>query len=93
MITALYASILGLFFIFLAFKTIKLRRKHLVGIGDGDHDELARAARVHANFAEYIPLALMLVFFVEHQSGASLLVHGLLSGLGDRPRAACPWGE
>ncbi|MEN9842262.1 MAG: hypothetical protein RLZZ612_91 [Pseudomonadota bacterium] len=32
-----------------------------VAVGDGGHPELLRAMRVHANFAEYVPLSLGLI--------------------------------
>jgi len=37
--------------------------------------------RVHANFAEYVPLALLLIFFVEHDGTKTLLVHSLCIAL------------
>ena len=40
MITGLYASILALFFIYLAAQVIRLRLKHQVGIGDGNIPDL-----------------------------------------------------
>ena len=64
-VTPIYATILGLLFIALSVRTIRMRRKHRVAVGDGNNSELRRAMRVHANFAEYVPLALLLIFFVE----------------------------
>ena len=37
----------------------------------------SRAMRVHANFAEYVPLALILVAFAELQGQPAAFVHGL----------------
>ncbi len=75
--TAIYAALSGLLFFGLSIRTIRMRRRHRVAIGDGDNAELRRAMRVHANFAEYTPLALLLVFFAESGGAPSLLVHGL----------------
>ncbi|MDP1674532.1 MAG: MAPEG family protein [Burkholderiales bacterium] len=50
-ITPLYAAILGLIFVALSLQTIRLRRRHRVALGDGDHAPLRQAMRVHANFA------------------------------------------
>lgn len=75
MIISLYAAPLVFLFIYISFAVIKLRRKHLVGIGDGGHKDLARAMRVHANFAEYVPLTLLLIFMLESSGGASWLIH------------------
>lgn len=68
-------------FVALSVRTLLLRRRLKVAIGDGDQPTLARAARVHANFAEYVPLSLILVYFLETQAGASLWIHVLGSAL------------
>lgn len=75
MITALYAALLGLLFIGLSIRTIRLRRRHRVAIGYGDSQELIRAGRAHANFAEYVPLSLVLIYFVEINSDTAWLIH------------------
>jgi uncharacterized membrane protein YecN with MAPEG domain len=76
-ITPLYAAILALIFVVLSIRTIRLRRRYRVGVGDGNHAELQRAARVHANFAEYVPLALLLIYFAETGGGPRWLIHAL----------------
>jgi uncharacterized membrane protein YecN with MAPEG domain len=48
-----------------------------VAIGDGANSQLQRAIRVHGNFAEYTPFALMLILFVELCKYPHLVVHGL----------------
>ena len=75
--TPLYAALLGLFFTFLSVRTLLLRRKHKISLGDSGNDELIRAIRAHANFAKYIPLNLLLLSFVELNQAPGLLVHGL----------------
>ena len=54
-----YAALLALLFIALSIRTIRARRAHKVAIGTGGHAAVERAMRVHANFAEYVPLALL----------------------------------
>jgi len=81
MITPLYAALLALLFVVLSFRTLLLRRKLGVAIGAGENPVLARAIRVHANFAEYVPIALLLIAFLEVQINARLLVHGLCIAL------------
>jgi len=76
-IAAVYAAVLALVFIGLSLRTIRLRRRAQVAIGDGGDRLLARAVRVHANFAEYVPLALLLIFFLESSGAPRLVVHGL----------------
>lgn len=81
MITPLYAAILGLVFVGLSLRTIMLRRRHRVALGDGNQKPLQRAMRVQANFAEYVPLALLLIYFVESAGGSTLRVHLLCVAL------------
>ena len=81
LITPVYAAVSGLFFIVLSVRTVRLRRRLRVAIGDGENPSLARAARVHSNFAEYVPLALILLFFLETQTNASGWIHILAIGL------------
>ena len=63
--TALYAGLLALFYVDLSFRIIKMRLVFKVGIGHGEQNELHRAIRVHANLAEYVPFALLLLLFLE----------------------------
>ncbi len=79
--TAFYAGILGLFYVALSFRVISLRRKYRVGINHGQEKELARAIRVHANFAEYVPLALFLILLLELNQASDIALHILGSGL------------
>ncbi len=76
-ILPLYAALLGLLFFYLSVRTIGLRRKLQIGIGASDNPEMLRAMRVHANFAEYAPLVLLLIYLVEVQGAPALLVHAL----------------
>jgi uncharacterized membrane protein YecN with MAPEG domain len=48
-----------------------------IALGDGKDKQLKRAIRVHGNYAEYVPLTLIMIYFVEIQSQNLLLVHGL----------------
>jgi uncharacterized protein len=74
-IVSLYSGIFGLFFIALSIRTLLLRRRFGIAIGHLDNPILARASRVHANFAEYVPLALMLIYFLETQTSSNLWIH------------------
>jgi len=75
LITTLYASLLGLVFLYLSFQVIKVRRKHLISLGDGDRDDLQKATRAHANFSEYVPLCLFLLLLAELTSQADVFLH------------------
>ncbi len=76
-ITALYAAILTPLFIFLSLRVIRTRRGARVAIGDGGNPELMRAMRVHANFAEYVPLALVLMALAESVQTPAIALHVL----------------
>ena len=64
-ITALYAGLLGPVFLVLAVLVIRERRRSRIAIGHGDAGGLLRRARVHGNFAEYVPLVLVLMGLAE----------------------------
>ncbi len=76
-----YAALLALLFFALSFRTVRLRRRLRIGVGDAGNTQLLRAMRVHANFAEYVPLCLLLFYFVEMRGADLRLVHGLGLGL------------
>jgi uncharacterized membrane protein YecN with MAPEG domain len=63
-VTALYAGLLGLHFVWLAARVIKARRVHGVALGT-PHRLVERAARAHGNAAEYVPFALLLLALCE----------------------------
>ncbi len=80
-ITAFYAALLGLLFILLSFRVSKHRLADHVSLGDGNNPALGQAIRAHGNFAEYVPLALILIGLSEAQGAAALMVHLLGGGL------------
>lgn len=77
MVTAIYAAILGLLFVALSIRTIRMRRAYQIALGYGEVPELVRTARVHANFAEYVPLSLLLLYFLELGAAPDGLLHAL----------------
>lgn len=58
---------------------IALRMRLKVGIGDGGHKVLKRAIRVHANFIEWVPLAII-GLLVADLARADARVVGALGG-------------
>ena len=74
-ITAFYSALLGLFFVFLSFRVIGWRRLKSVELGHGEDSELLRRMRVHANFAEYVPFALLLMAIAESMTAPRPLIH------------------
>lgn len=76
-IVPVYAAIFALFFVFLSFRVIRRRRQANIAVGAGGNAIVERAMRVHANFAEYAPFALLLFSFVEQKGGPPLYVNFL----------------
>jgi uncharacterized protein len=74
-ITAVYAAPLALLVVWLSLRVIKLRRTKKVRLGDGGDAELQAAIRAQANAAEYIPLALILLFILEMGGAHAALLH------------------
>lgn len=74
-ITATYAALLAFLFVALSIRVIRSRRGARVAIGDGGNAILLRRMRVQANFAEYVPLALILLGLAESLRSPSLLLH------------------
>jgi hypothetical protein len=76
-----YAAILVLIFVFLSVRVIQMRASAKIGIGAGNNLAMERRIRVHGNFAEYVPLALLLLAFMEMQSQPRWMVHILCIAL------------
>jgi hypothetical protein len=74
--TTVYAALLALLFVGLSVRVIRLRRREGVALGGGEREPLTRAVRAHGNFAEYVPLALLLVAMVELSRPAAWIPHG-----------------
>ena len=64
-LTAIYAAILAFVYVKLTLNVINLRRQNEVSLGDGGREDLQQAIRSHGNFAEYVPLGLILLGCLE----------------------------
>ena len=73
--TSIYAGFCGLMLCWLALQTIKVRRANKVKLGDGGVAELQAAIRAHGNFAEYMPIVLILLFLLEYNGAHPVIVH------------------
>lgn len=82
--TSIYAVLLALLFLGLSARAMLGRRRARVPLGDGASEDLRRRLRAHANFAEYTPLALILMALLELQGagGVVLNIIGLLLLIG-----------
>jgi hypothetical protein len=80
-ITALYAGLLGLISIGVAFPAGSLRGKLNISIGDGANRDLLLAMRRQANFIEWAPLALILIALLELNGARAWGIHALGAAL------------
>ncbi|MGK7866952.1 MAPEG family protein [Falsiroseomonas sp. E2-1-a20] len=75
-VTAIYASLLAFGFILLSTRTIAARRRYGASLGT-PHRMVERAVRAHGNFAEHVPLALILLALCEVNGLAGWALHAL----------------
>ncbi len=81
MITGSWAALLALLYLVLSVLVIRQRYRSRTAIGLGTAEGLLRASRAHGNFAEYAPLALVLMLLLEQGGSAPWLLHGLGAAL------------
>lgn len=88
-ITPLYAGLLAIWFLALSVRVVQ-QRGHGVSLGHGEDAVLLRRIRGHGNFAEYVPLILLMMALLEyggmrgwilHALGATLLLARVLHGV------------
>ena len=91
MIIAFWTLPLTLIFIWLSLRVIRYRRAERIPLGSGGDAALERAIRAHANFAEFVPFAVLLLILAEwggawpwllHALGALLVAARLSHGIG-----------
>jgi uncharacterized protein len=80
-IVPVYAAALAFIYISLSVRVVQARRNAKVAIGTKGNTHLERKIRVHANFAEYVPLALLLATFIEMQGRPAWFIHLLCLAL------------
>jgi uncharacterized membrane protein YecN with MAPEG domain len=73
-ITAIFAGLLTLLYVVLTVRVVGARRGQRVSLGDGGNIDLTRRIRAHANFAEYTPLALLMMALAENLKATPLLL-------------------
>lgn len=65
LVTPILAALLALVYVYLSLNVIKYRFRGRISAGDGGNRDLAVAIRIHANFIEYVPFTLILLWFIE----------------------------
>lgn len=64
-VTLMTAGLCGLLYFVLSLRVGMVRLASKVSIGDGGNDLLLSRIRAHANFAEYVPICLILIAAIE----------------------------
>jgi uncharacterized protein len=76
-----YAAALALLYIGLSARVISGRSLHRINFGSGGIDDMERRIRLNGNFAEYVPLTLLLLLMDELRGLAPVMPHLLCVGL------------
>lgn len=80
-VTALYAGLLALVYLALCAWVSERRVRRGIIHGDGGDAAFAKRIRAHANFAEYVPLILLLAALLEAAGATAMTMHALLAPL------------
>ena len=75
-ITLTIAGAAALLHIWLSVRVSHLRRRHHISIGDQDNIAVRTRMRAHANFAENVPLFLILLALLELSHGSDMWLWG-----------------
>src|ERR1051325_4726283 len=76
-VTPLYTGVLVLLFLILSARVVGARGRGDISIGDGSDPKMLRVIRGHANFAEYVPLALLMMAMLELTHFSIYVLHVL----------------
>ena len=99
-ITAFYAGLLGILFLYLSVLVIKGRFSKKISLGNGGDHHFQQVIRAHGNFSEYTPIVLILLFVAEvnlshpiilHLAGTALLSGRFLHAFGLRRHSGSSW--
>lgn len=90
-LTPLFGAIFAMIYVVLSLNVVRYRFGAKISLGNGDNKHLEMASRAHANFIEYVPIALLLMWFLESLTlspykvfwlGSSLLVARVFHAFG-----------
>lgn len=77
-ITMLYAGVLAIWFLVLSVKVVRGRSgPNAINLGDGGNPQMLRLIRGHGNFAEYVPMILVMMALLEYGGLAAWAVHAM----------------
>ena len=75
------AGALSLVYVVLMLRIVRMRFKHSISLGDGGNSEIQKRIRAHGNFAEYVPLLLILMALLELGGFDKTILMGAGAGL------------
>lgn len=99
-ISAFYAGLLGILFFYFSVIVVRGRFAKKISLGDGGDHHFLQNIRAHANFSEYTPLILILLFIAEvngteavllHLAGSALLAGRFIHAFGLRRHSGPSW--
>lgn len=99
-ITAFYAGLLGILFLYFSALVVKGRFTKKISLGDGGDHHFHQVIRAHGNFSEYTPIILILLFVAEvnhshpiilHLAGSALLAGRFIHAFGLRRHSGSSW--
>lgn len=76
-VTPVYAGILAFLYLYLAYAVIRRRYSDHISLGDGGDASFLRTVRAHGNFAEYVPIALLLMAMAELGGAGAGVLHSI----------------
>jgi len=101
-VTPIYAAMIALLFLAMAFRVVQLRRSENVALGDGGNEKLLRARAAHSHALENAPISLLLMLLLEinglsttwlHSMGIALVISRLLHLVGQSRKTARSFGR
>lgn len=78
---ALWSGLLILLLLSLSGLVVRLRRRHLVGFGDGGNAQLTATGRAFGNASEYVPAGLAALILLAMVGAPALMVHAIGAAL------------
>lgn len=74
-ITSLFAALLTLLLLALSIRIIIIRNRERIGLGVGESKPLEVAVRIHGNFIEFVPMAVLLLALMELAGAGAMMLY------------------
>lgn len=68
-----YLTVLAGLYLYLSFRVVTIRARKHISLGHNNDPLLRRAVRAHANFAEYVPLAVLMILVISQITAPIIL--------------------